>query len=96
MGFFGGAADATGLEHRVARLENQVRELTRLVNSLTTDSAPGSWPAMPAGQPLSDQPDWLFEVKALAARGKKLEAIKLTREATGLGLKEAKEYVERL
>ena len=32
----------------------------------------------------------------LLAQGKKIDAIKRTREATGLGLKEAKDYVEGL
>jgi ribosomal protein L7/L12 len=36
------------------------------------------------------------EVHELVAKGDKIEAIKLVREQTGLGLKEAKELVERL
>lgn len=36
------------------------------------------------------------EVRKLMAAGEKLEAIKLVRQRTGLGLKEAKDYVERL
>jgi ribosomal protein L7/L12 len=36
------------------------------------------------------------EVAELLARGKKIEAIKLVREQTGLGLKEAKDFVETL
>lgn len=36
------------------------------------------------------------DVLALARDGKKIEAIKIVRERTGLGLKEAKELVERL
>lgn len=36
------------------------------------------------------------EVRALMAAGQKIEAIKLVRQRTGLGLKEAKDYVERL
>ena len=36
------------------------------------------------------------EIRALIAARKKIEAIKLARETTGMGLKEAKEYVERL
>ena len=34
--------------------------------------------------------------RELARAGQKIDAIKLVREETGLGLKEAKEYVERL
>ncbi|HEU5097444.1 MAG TPA: ribosomal protein L7/L12 [Roseiflexaceae bacterium] len=33
---------------------------------------------------------------ALAAQGNKIEAIKRYRELTGVGLKEAKDYVDRL
>jgi len=36
------------------------------------------------------------EARRLVAAGSKIEAIKLVRERNGLGLKEAKEYVERL
>jgi len=36
------------------------------------------------------------EVQQLVARGEKIEAIKRIREQTGLGLKEAKELVDRL
>jgi ribosomal protein L7/L12 len=36
------------------------------------------------------------QAKALLAQGNKIEAIKLVREATGMGLKEAKDFVERL
>jgi hypothetical protein len=35
------------------------------------------------------------EIRAALARGQKLEAIRLVRERSGLGLKEAKELVER-
>jgi ribosomal protein L7/L12 len=38
----------------------------------------------------------LREVQALVARGNKIEAIKRLRELTGLGLKEAKDYVDSL
>ena len=39
---------------------------------------------------------WEHEARELARAGRKIEAIKLVRERTGLGLKEAKEMVERL
>jgi ribosomal protein L7/L12 len=41
-------------------------------------------------------PDPLTEVLALIAQGKKIQAIKVYRERTGVGLKEAKDAVERL
>jgi len=37
-----------------------------------------------------------FQVVRLLHAGKLIEAIKLVRERTGMGLKEAKDYVERL
>ena len=52
------------------------------------------WPAGAA--PIGDlPPDLAAEVRALLAQGDKIEAIKLVRAATGLGLAEAKELVER-
>jgi hypothetical protein len=36
------------------------------------------------------------EIKELVIRGQKIDAIKLARQKTGLGLKDAKEYVENL
>lgn len=36
------------------------------------------------------------KVKALLANGEKLQAIKLVKDSTGMGLKECKDYVERL
>jgi hypothetical protein len=35
-------------------------------------------------------------IRALVMRGKKIEAIKLYREQTGLGLKQAKDYIDAL
>lgn len=44
----------------------------------------------------SREPAWLVEVRARVARGKMIEAIKALREATGLGLREAKEAVDAI
>lgn len=43
-----------------------------------------------------EEPDIDSELRALIVQGKKVEAIKKLREFTGLGLKEAKEYVDNL
>ena len=48
------------------------------------------------GQELDIDPAVLDEVKRLASSGQKIEAIKRLREATGLGLAEAKDVVESL
>jgi ribosomal protein L7/L12 len=45
---------------------------------------------------LRDDDPRLDEVLALARDGKKIQAIKVYREVTGVGLKEAKDAVERL
>lgn len=57
-------------------------------------------PALPtAERPPQAAPlpsDLEAQARALLARGKKIEAIKLVRQSTQLGLKEAKEYVDAL
>ncbi|MCB9760252.1 MAG: ribosomal protein L7/L12 [Alphaproteobacteria bacterium] len=40
-------------------------------------------------------PGWVEEARDLLQQGRKIQAIKLVRAATGWGLKESKEYVER-
>ena len=40
--------------------------------------------------------DYTDEIAELIRQGRKIEAIKLLRESTGIGLKEAKDYVEQL
>jgi len=58
-------------------------------------SAPHARPA-PALQPDEAAVLAIPEIAAALVGGNKIEAIKLVRERTGLGLKEAKELVERL
>lgn len=54
-------------------------------------------PPPPAGKsPLPPGSNVQQEIDNLLARGQKIEAIKLLREATGCGLKEAKEQVEAM
>lgn len=56
---------------------------------------PPAWPAGAA--PIGDAPPEIeAELRALLAAGRKIEAIKLVRESTGLGLAEAKDLVERM
>jgi ribosomal protein L7/L12 len=50
----------------------------------------------PAVTPAASSRSDLAEVSALLAKGNKIAAIKLYRELTGVGLKEAKDYVDRL
>jgi ribosomal protein L7/L12 len=57
-------------------------------------SAPQPGVSTPQAAPGGDEGD--AAVAQLLARGNKIEAIKLVRERTGWGLKEAKDYVEAL
>ena len=70
---------------RLNRLERKVDFLLRELNLLEREEA-----AL-----LDFDPD-LTEVSALVRQNRKIEAIKLYRELTGAGLKEAKEVVDRL
>ncbi|MEV6942465.1 ribosomal protein L7/L12 [Streptomyces sp. NPDC051172] len=45
---------------------------------------------------LTEPEPWSDEVNALVRDGRKIQAIKVYREATGAGLKEAKEAVDKL
>ena len=49
-----------------------------------------------AAEPPVDAMDAEAEARHHLAKGRKIEAIKAVRDKTGMGLKEAKEYVERL
>lgn len=60
--------------------------------SRAAEEMPQSRPGGPGPLPEAG----LAEVGHLLGRGRKIEAIKLVRERTGLGLKDAKELVERL
>jgi ribosomal protein L7/L12 len=80
----------------------RVRELTGLglkeakdyVDSIPRHGSPPSLPSAGVNQPTSQAS--LAEVHALAMQGQKIQAIKLYRELTGLGLKEAKDYIDSL
>jgi ribosomal protein L7/L12 len=80
----------------------RVRELTGLglkeakdyVDSIPVHGSPPSLPSAGVNQPPSQAS--LAEVHALAMQGQKIQAIKLYRELTGLGLKEAKDYIDSL
>ncbi|OBF27468.1 hypothetical protein A5727_26100 [Mycobacterium sp. ACS4331] len=80
-----GSSDSD-LERRVQHLERRVAELERA--------------AFLAGQPVRsqsvDEPGVSEMVRQLALQGNKIAAIKLLRDETGLGLKEAKDLVDRL
>ena len=83
MALFGSSRDED-LVRRVEALERQVAALTAAQQS--------GGPVIEPYQP--SNPDQ--QVLDLIARGNKIAAIKLVREQTGMGLREAKDHVERL
>jgi large subunit ribosomal protein L7/L12 len=77
-----------------------VLELSELVKELedtlgVSAAAPMAVGAMPAGAGAAAAEEKVeFDVELTAAGDKKIQVIKVVRELTGLGLKEAKEFVE--
>jgi ribosomal protein L7/L12 len=100
VGIFGDSAqDQVDLDHlkdRVARLEAAVGALQGQVAALTGGAVAAGGQVPYAGNPATADSDWLAEARRLKESGNKIEAIKLYREHTGLGLKEAKDAVEEL
>jgi ribosomal protein L7/L12 len=71
-----------------------LKEAKDYVEAMPADGHP---PVLPrAGAVSTVDAGSLAEVHALALQGQKIEAIKRYRELTGVGLKEAKDYVDRL
>ena len=106
MGIFGGSAqdqvDLGAINDRLARLESALASLQAQVATLTTGAVAAAAPNAlagtdPAGVPYGNNVAggaWLEEVRQLKNSGKLINAIKLYREHTGLGLKESKDAVE--
>ena len=68
-----------------------------LLRRLSWGSSPGYTELTPSTAPsVRLDPAAENELRRLVARGQKIEAIKRVRELTGLGLKEARDYVELL
>ena len=107
MGIFGGSAqdqiDLSHVNERLDRLESALASLQAQVAALTTGAVAAGGPAnalagtdpgaVPYGNNVAGGP-WLDEVRQLKNSGKLINAIKLYREKTGVGLKEAKDTVE--
>jgi ribosomal protein L7/L12 len=92
MGIFGNSGDNGddgGLRRRVEELERRVAAL-----EWAARSAGQAVPTAVVGQPgdAGVRP----EIQQLVMQGKKIQAIKLLREQSGLGLREAKDIVDRL
>ena len=99
MGIFGTPQEQVDLDHlksRVTKLEHAVAQLQAQLATGTGGVPYGdAMPTTGTGQP-PGAADWMSEVHALVASGNKIQAIKVYRERTGLGLKEAKDAVEAL
>ncbi len=78
--------EKTGLDLQGAKayVEDQQRRLLEQKKAEALSPSPG--PEL--------SKDWQIAILELLEQGQKISAIKLTREQTGLGLKEAKDYVE--
>ena len=99
MGIFGGSAqdqvDLGAINDRLARLESAVASLQGQIATLTTGAGPyAGTPSDASAGALPADAAWLQEVRQLKDSGKLINAIKLYRERTGVGLKEAKDIVE--
>lgn len=87
MGLFGHSTDPAVL----ARLELLERKVNAIADALGIDAS-----ALVAPQGgITIEAAVIAELRALMAAGRKIEAIKRVREETGLGLREAKDFVER-
>lgn len=76
------------IRREIAELKAQITALEARLDGAPADTAPGwSQRMFDGGHP---------EIVELLRSGRKIEAIKLHRERTGLGLREAKEAVEAL
>ena len=98
MGILGSPQDQVDLDdlkERVARLEAAVVALQQAAANPVPYGAPMTTPPAPP-DPQAPEPPWMREVRDLVARDDKIEAIKLYRERTGLGLKEAKDAIDAL
>jgi ribosomal protein L7/L12 len=96
VGLFGGTPDRgemLELQTRVARLEEQVARLTAALSARPAMAVPA---AAETGSMVvaAEVPDVYAEARALAASGKKINAIKVVREQSGISLKAAKDLVE--
>jgi ribosomal protein L7/L12 len=92
MGLFGGSED--DLHRRVEELERRVAALER---ALHTGYRPSGELTESSGSEMGEPKSSVTEmVRQLALQGNKIAAIKLLRDETGMGLREAKNAVDRL
>ncbi len=80
--------DDGGLHRRVEELERRVAQLEWALRGAGSSAEPD--------QVAEGRPGVSPEVLQLALQGQKIQAIKILREQTGLGLKESKDIVDGL
>ena len=86
--------EATGLG-----LGDAVRIVEKMTPQKKTpgEKAPSATPVVLSKSAHADiGPDHLDELRSLVGAGQQIQAIKMVRELTGMGLKDAKEFVDRL
>lgn len=102
---YGVRMDDLELSRRFAAIEEQLVRISQHLGVpcpafpstafMQANQPPGAPFAAPTGGPPA-MPAYQVEVMALLRAGNKLQAIKVFREATGAGLREAMDAVERL
>lgn len=94
MRFFSTSDDEVRrLSVQVGHLSSRVEHLTKAVERLAREQGVG--PAVLEELRSGEEPFWA-QVRQLKASGSAIQAIKLVREQTGMGLREAKDAVDRL
>lgn len=97
--------DDVELSRRFAAIEEQLVRISQHLGvpcpsfpstAFMQSAQPSGAPMAAPGGPPPSMPAYQLEVIALMRVGKKIEAIKVFREATGSGLREAMDAVERL
>lgn len=94
MGLFGGSDD--DLQRRVEELERRVAALERALNAGHTPRPSGELTETSGSEIIAPQSGVTEMVRQLAIQGNKIAAIKLLRDETGMGLRQAKDVVDRL
>lgn len=102
MGFFDkpeqlgnpGSVDAQRLDQLEARVRQLEATVALLAQQGVAPAAPGA--AAAAADPSAAANELIAQIRRLKAEGNLIQAIKLYRQATNVGLKEAKDAVEAM
>lgn len=96
MGWWGANTSGQDDGARIARLERIVAEQQTIIDHLCAELGIDPGQVIGHRTDLAMPPVDLVDIRAEIVAGRKIQAIKLYRERTGAGLKEAKDYVEAL